>query len=242
MPSNEHTATWLVTGTSRGLGLEFVKELLKSPNNLVIAACRSPEKAPALTALLPAHHGMLHILKLDVSDFDAVRAAQKDIAAILADRGLDYLLNNAGILLTWDKPLNMSPENLLATVRTNAVAPVLLAQVCLPFLEKGRRKAILNISSTEGSIETAGVDRKSVLASYGSSKTMLNMLMYKMSVERPDLIVVCLCPGWVKTDLGGDGAEIDASESIPALIKMAESFTHADSGRFIRYNGESIPW
>ncbi|OJT03939.1 hypothetical protein TRAPUB_4340, partial [Trametes pubescens] len=82
---------------SRGIGLELVKQLLESPNNLVIAACRTPEKAVALNALKSSAKGSLHVIRLEVTDFDSVRAVPQAIAPILGEHGLDYLINNAGI-------------------------------------------------------------------------------------------------------------------------------------------------
>ncbi len=83
---------------SRGIGLELVKQLLESPNNLVIAACRTPEKAGALNALKSSSKGSLHVIRLEVTDFDSVRAVPQAIAPILGEHGLDYLINNAGIV------------------------------------------------------------------------------------------------------------------------------------------------
>lgn len=77
-----------------------MKQLLASPTNLVIAGVRTPEKATALTDLKSATKGTLHVIKLDVSDFASVRASAKDIEAILGDSGLDYLINNAGVVRT----------------------------------------------------------------------------------------------------------------------------------------------
>lgn len=85
---------------SRGIGLELVKQLLESPNNLVIAACRTPDKANALNALQGSAKGSLHVIRLEVTDFDSVRAVPQAITPILGEHGLDYLVNNAGIVST----------------------------------------------------------------------------------------------------------------------------------------------
>lgn len=120
MAASSTSITWLVTGyahlnplpfdipltrtcpcrASRGIGLEIVRQLLASPANLVIAACRNPSGASGLAALTDSADakGALHTMKLDIDDFVGVRAAAKDIAAILGDNGLDYLVNNAGIV------------------------------------------------------------------------------------------------------------------------------------------------
>ncbi|KAI0653038.1 NAD-P-binding protein [Cubamyces menziesii] len=240
MPSASRPTTWLVTGSSRGIGFEIVRQLVDSPNNLVVAACRSPEKATALHGLKATAKGTLHLVQLDVSDFDSIRAAAKPLEAILGEIGLDYLINNAAIAIL-DTAFTLDPEDLLRSVRTNVAGPALVAQICLPFLNKSERKVILNVSSTGGSIATAEtVGAK--LASYGMSKAALNMLTVKQKAERPDIITITLCPGWVKTDMGGKEAQLEPEESVSGILKVITSATQEDSGKYLRYNGEVIPW
>ncbi|KAL1940819.1 hypothetical protein VTO73DRAFT_7860 [Trametes versicolor] len=241
MSSSTRQTTWLITGASRGIGLELVRQLLENPKNLVIAACRTPEKATALNGLKNSAKGSLHVIRLEVTDFDSVRAVPKAIAPILGESGLDYLVNNAGILIA-DTPLTIDPEVLLQTLRTNTVAPALLSQVCMPALDKGKEKKILNISSTLGSIASADEFGAGTTASYSMSKAALNMFTYKQKLERPDIIAITLCPGWVKTDLGGENAPVEQKDSIAGIIKVITSATARDSGKYLRYNGEAIPW
>ncbi|KAI0353986.1 NAD-P-binding protein [Trametes cingulata] len=240
MSSTVRPTTWLVTGASRGIGLELVRQLLESPDNLVVAACRNPEKAAALNNLKSNAKGTLHIIQLDVSDFDNIRASAKQLEPILGEIGLDYLINNAAIAAQ-DTAFTLDPDELLNLMRTNVAGPALFSQICLPFLEKGKRKVILNISSTGGSI--ASVDRVGArFTSYAMSKAALNMLTYKQKVERPDLIAITLCPGWVKTDMGGKEAVLEPKDSIAGILKVITSVTPADSGKYLRHNGEEIPW
>ncbi|EIW54613.1 NAD-P-binding protein [Trametes versicolor FP-101664 SS1] len=244
MSSSTRQTSWLVSGASRGIGLELVKQLLESPNNLVIAACRTPDKAYALNALQSSSKGSLHVIRLEVTDFDSVRAVPQAIAPILGEHGLDYLVNNAGIARQ-DTPLTLDPEVFLETLRTNTVGPALLTQACMPFLDKGREKKVLNISSTLGSIAKADALehlRFGGAATYCVSKSALNMLTYKLKQERPDLIVIMLCPGWVKTDLGGESAVLEAKESIAGILKVITSATVADSGKYLSFTGAEIPW
>ncbi|KAI0816812.1 NAD-P-binding protein [Trametes gibbosa] len=235
--------TWLITGTSRGIGLELVRQLLASPDNIVVAACRTPEKATALSDLANTAKGTLHIIQLDVSDFASVRAAAAEMEKILGDTGLDYLINNAAIA-TSDSAFTADPDVLLASYKTNTIGPALLSQVALPFLEKGHAKKILHVSSTGGSFASAAAlaRRHTMIASYAMSKTALNMLAYKQKLERPDLTVITLCPGWVKTDMGGKDAQLAPEESIRGILKVITSATLADSGKYLRYDGESIQW
>ncbi|OJT08357.1 Norsolorinic acid ketoreductase [Trametes pubescens] len=245
MSSTTSQTTWFITGTSRGIGLELVRQLLQSPSNLVVAACRNPDKATALAALKSSAKGTLHIAQLDVSDFDNIRALPPKLEPIFGATGLDYLVNNAAMAV-WDTAFTMDPDALLATMRTNTAAPALLSQVVLPFLERGRAKKILHISSTGGSIASVSSERMQdayrKVTSYPMSKTALNMLAYKQKVERPDLIVITMCPGWVKTDMGGSNAALEPEESIRGIIKTITSVTSADSGKYLSYNGDEIPW
>ncbi|KAI0653039.1 NAD-P-binding protein [Cubamyces menziesii] len=232
--------SWLVTGSSRGIGFELVRQLLASPDNLVVAACRNPATATALHDLKDSTRGVLHVIHMDVSHFDSVRASAKVLEPILGETGLDYLINNAGIAAR-DTAFTLDPDELLRIFRTNVVGPAIVSQTCLPFLQKGRRKIILNISSTAGSIATVE-EIGARNTSYSISKAALNMLTLKQKAEWPDIITVTLCPGWVKTDMGGEEAYVETEESISKILALITSATTADSGKFLRYNGEAIPW
>ncbi|EIW60167.1 NAD-P-binding protein [Trametes versicolor FP-101664 SS1] len=235
--------TWLVTGANRGIGLELVKQLVAVPTNVVVAACRNPDKATALAELKSSAKGTLHLVQLDVSDFDNIRALPKQLEAILGSTGLDYLISNAGIAI-FDTAFTLDPEALLNVVRTNAAGPALLSQVVLPFLEKAPTKKILHVSSTAGSIASVAQLPPAFMsnASYPISKAALNMLVYKQKVERPDLTVITLCPGWVQTDMGGADAALKPEESVAGIIKVITNATKADSGKYLRHTGEEIPW
>ncbi|KAI9061964.1 NAD-P-binding protein [Trametes sanguinea] len=235
--------SWLVTGASRGIGLELVRQLLSSSQNIIVAACRNPEKATTLHRLQDSSRGRLHIVQLDVSDFDSVRASAKQLEPILGKIGLDYLINNAGIL-TQDTAFTLDPEQFLQVVRTNVAGPALVSQVCLPFLEGGARKVILNISSTAGSLGSVEgwVGGAAGFASYAMSKAALNMLTVKQKAERPDLTVITMCPGGVKTDMTAKEGELEPEESVSGILKVITSVSAGDSGKYIRYNGEVIPW
>ncbi|KAH9887899.1 NAD-P-binding protein [Cubamyces lactineus] len=242
MPSTSRPTTWLVTGASRGIGYELVRQLVSSPDNLVVAACRIPEKATALHALKNASKGQLHIVQLDVGDFDSVRASFGQVEPILEKTGLDYLINNAGIAVR-DAPFDLDPEVLVSTFRINAAGPALVSQVYLPLIEKSNRKVILNISSTVGSI--ASIDRIGMSGkypAYAMSKAALNMLTVKQKGARPDLITITLCPGHVKTDMGGPEGTLEPEESVAGILKVVTGATAEDSGKYLSYSGETIPW
>lgn len=142
----------------RDIKLEIVRQLLASPTNLVVATARAPEKAIALHDLKKTAKGTLHVIKLDISDLDGIRASAKELQAILGETGLDFLIKNAATVRTTihapfeprasmltfanvpqaprDTAFTIKPEELLDAFKTNAVGPMLVSQMALPFLEK----------------------------------------------------------------------------------------------------------
>ncbi|KAI0628066.1 C-factor [Trametes polyzona] len=233
------TRTWLITGTSRGIGLELTKQLVADSSNIVIAACRNPDKADALHALKNGAKGALHVIRLDVADEQSIKASRAAVEQILGDKGLDYLYNNAAINEGFDTAFTLDAATAVRTFQANVVGPALIAQTFLPLLEKGTRKVIVNMSSGLASIGIGGGPK---CATYSISKTALNMLTYKQKVERPDIISVVVDPGWVKTDMGGEGAMLEPEFSVSNILKVVTSLTAKDSGKFFKYNGEELPW
>ncbi|KAI0325669.1 NAD-P-binding protein [Cubamyces sp. BRFM 1775] len=231
--------TWLITGCSRGIGLGLTEQLLRDPANFIIASCRTPEKATALKALKDTAKGTLHIVKLDVDDLEGLKNSVNEVSQILGDKGLDYLVNNAAVNQKIDTAFTMDVEGWSAVFKTNVVAPALLAQVYLPLIEKSTKKTIINVSSSLGAF---GYGYGELWASYAITKTGLNMLTYKQRAERPDLMVVCLCPGWVKTDMGTEDAPLELEESVTAVAKVLTSLKPEDNGRLINYRHEIVPW
>ncbi|OSD04964.1 NAD-P-binding protein [Trametes coccinea BRFM310] len=234
--------TWLVTGASRGIGLELVKQILATPTNKVVATCRNPDGATGLTELKDSAQDRLDVVRLDLDDFEAVRSSASQLNTLLGETGLDYLVNNAGISLRNELASETEPEDILQHVRTNAAAPALLSKICLPLLRKGNKKAIIHISSTAGSVNLAIPRVGAKITAYSMSKAALNMLANKQKAENPDFTVLCLCPGWVRTGLGGPAAPLEAPQSVEGLMKIIAAATPEDGCRFVRYNGDVIPW
>ncbi|KAJ3005007.1 hypothetical protein NUW54_g4535 [Trametes sanguinea] len=252
---------WFITGANRGIGLELTKQLLRSPSNVVLAACRNPGQATALQDLVPASNGRLHILPLDVTDRQSIRDAHDAATAILADKGIDYLINNAAIVSThahgphaslliipsallknlreWDSAFTLDPDVMQQVFETNVVGPAYITQVFLPLVERSERKTVVNVSSELGRF-TADYGTRST--SYSIAKAGLNMLTYKQEKERPDIIFISLCPGWLKTDMGGQEAPNDVSVGVEGVIKTIVGLTPADSGKFFNWKGQDLPW
>ncbi|KAI0353820.1 NAD-P-binding protein [Trametes cingulata] len=236
--SNEQRV-WLITGSNRGIGLELTKQLLKSPSNVVIAGCRNPSKATALNTLAESNKGRVHIVQLDLADRQSVKDSVPKVAAALGDKGIDYLINNAAINEGDDTALSLDPDVLERTFHVNVAGTAAVSQAFLPLLEKGAKKTIVNISSSVGSI---GYDFGPSFASYSISKTALNMLTYKQAKERPEFTVISMCPGHLKTDMGGPYASTEVSDGVAGVLKIVHALKPEDSGKFFSHEGVLRPW
>ena len=229
----------LVTGANRGLGLEFVRQLL-ARGDRVVATCRHPGKATALNALAGEHPGRLHVLPLDVADPRAIAELQRELL-LLADDGerLDLLVNGAGVLHSGERFGSVSAVNLDDSFRTNAMGPFLLTQALATRLADGARVA--NITSQLGSI--ANTTRFGT-PSYDISKAAQNMAtaLLAAALRERGILVVALHPGWVQTDMGGAGATVTPQDSVAGLLRVIDRLKAADSGRFLDWRGQSLPW
>jgi NAD(P)-dependent dehydrogenase (short-subunit alcohol dehydrogenase family) len=229
----------LVTGANRGLGLEFVRQLL-ARGDRVVATCRQPGKATALNSLAGEHPGRLHVLPLDVADPRAIAELQRELL-LLADDGdrLDLLVNGAGVLHSGERFGSVSAVNLDDSFRTNAMGPFLLTQALATRLADGARVA--NITSQLGSI--ANTTRFGT-PSYDISKAAQNMAtaLLAAALRERGIVVIALHPGWVQTDMGGAGATVTPEQSVTGLLRVIDGLKPSDSGRFLDWRGESLPW
>lgn len=243
--------TALVTGANRGIGLEFVRQLLARGDH-VVAACRHPGKASALNALAGEHPGRLHVLPLDVADAKSRASLLHDLPLVLGDDGrIDLLLNNAGVLHSGERFGHVEQAMLDDSLRTNAIGPFLLAQALVPLLcdvapghadDTGSpRTVIANISSQLGSI--ANTTRFGT-PSYAISKAAQNMasvLLARALAER-GIVVLALHPGWVQTEMGGAQAQVTPADAVAGLLRVIDAATPSRSGAFLDWRGASLPW
>ena len=228
----------LVTGANRGLGLEFVRQLL-ARGNRVLAACRRPAEATALQALGAANPGRLHVLAL-VVDSEASRLAfAREVADLF--EGLDLLVNNAGMLASGERFGELDASVLQQTLATNTVAPLMLVQALAPLLQRGVRPRVLNISSQLGSIARADGFHT---PTYRISKAGLNMagVMMAHALNPAGVGVITASPGWVKTDMGGSGAPLSPEESVTSLLKLVDELPGIPAAPFLDRTGEPLPW
>jgi NAD(P)-dependent dehydrogenase (short-subunit alcohol dehydrogenase family) len=228
----------LVTGSNRGLGLEFVRQLL-ARGDRVYAACRHPGRALALTELAGAHPGHLAVLPLEVDRERSIAELARETAA-LTD-ALDALINNAGMLVSGERFGSLAAKSLTDTFAANVAGPLLVTQALYPLLEKGTNAKVLNISSILGSL--AHTDAFGT-PSYSISKAALNMATRQLgaALAPHGVTVFCAHPGWVRTDMGGANAALSPQASVAGLLKVLDAATPADAGTFFEYTGKKLPW
>ena len=225
-----------ITGTTRGIGLELTRQFLDTGNQ-VFAAARNTE-SDALQSLKAAHGDQLQLLTLDVTDNTQIAKA----AATLAGQPLSLLINNAGLYRSRSDDVDsLSHETWLQEFHVNAIAPFMVTRALRGNLAAAENALVAMISSKMGSM----ADNTSGGAySYRSSKAALNAVTVSLSSDlaKDGTRVVALHPGWVRTDMGGDSAPVDAPASASGLRKVMLGIDDAQNGHFFDYSGASIPW
>ncbi|MEO5375253.1 MAG: SDR family oxidoreductase [Alphaproteobacteria bacterium] len=223
--------TVLITGANRGIGLEFAKQYA-ADGWQVIATCRSPDQSRELAAL------KVEVEPLDVADDSSMRA----LAGRLAGRPIDLLVNNAGVYGRGDQTLGrLDVDEWLTVLRVDAIAPIRLAELLMENLAATPRPVIANITSKMGSIADNASGGTYL---YRSAKAALNAASVSLALDLKGrrIIVVVLHPGWVKTDMGGPHALISPTRSVNGMRSVIAGLSSADSGRFLAYDGASVPW
>ena len=229
-------ATVLITGTNRGIGLEFVKQFL-AREDTVLATCRDMGSATELRQLKNDTR-KLHIFELDVSS----QKSMEDLTLQLAGHAIDIFINNAGVYGPRDSTFGKVSANEWAKVlQVNAKAPMILTQLLIDNLRDGSDKKLLYITSKMGSIDDNKGGGSYV---YRSSKAALNAVVKSISVDLrgSGFSVAVLHPGWVQTDMGGPNALIDVTTSVSKMIDVIDNLNFHNSGSFFNYDGGIIPW
>lgn len=227
--------TFLITGANRGIGLELTRQALARGDS-VIAAARDAG-AQSLDALAAKAGDRLQTIALDVVDETSVNAA----ATSLAGRAIDVLINNAGIIgPNRQSTLDMDFDGLAQTLAVNSIAPLRVTQALLPNLRKSNHPRIVTISSAMGSLSSAASDR----IAYRASKAAVNKIMQGLAsdLKRENIPAIVMHPGWVRTDMGGAGADLSPEQSASGILQVIDRLTLASTGAFINYDGKTLPW
>ncbi|KAK4902834.1 hypothetical protein LTR27_000773 [Elasticomyces elasticus] len=248
--------SYLVTGASRGIGLELVQQLLALPGSQVTKVIALSRGAPpaALQELLDKHAERATHVTASVDDTQSVKQAAQAVEAQLGDQGLDVLINNAGIFgeVFAEGAKFIPPEEMLRVLDVNVVGPHRVTAAFLTLLEKGRQKKVINMSSTLGSIAMSEYFTFAPVPPYKISKTALHMLnkQYALEYEGKGFTFLAVSPGWLKTDLGGPHADLDVDVGVRDVIRIILEATPAQNGHAVgikvsgndRYDGKEVPW
>jgi NAD(P)-dependent dehydrogenase (short-subunit alcohol dehydrogenase family) len=235
----------VITGGSRGIGLEFTRQYLEKGYR-VFAASRYPEDSSDLLKLKTEFGDLFFICQLDVSSDDSRHQFFQQVSKEVDQ--VDILINNAGIASGNEERRyrfgELNQEDLCRCLLVNSVAHLMITEKFFPMLEKGFNPVVVNISSNSGSIaqKRGGGDTG---FGYSSSKAALNMMTKMLSHElrNAGIIVVSFHPGWVRTTmLYCENAPLEPAESIGGMVRVIESLEVDDSGKFLDWKGNEIPW
>jgi short-subunit dehydrogenase len=224
----------LITGTSRGIGLEFVAQY-GSLHNKVTAVTRGASDELKDYA---ERHGHVSILEADSTTAEGIQA----IAQALGTTPLDLLILNAGIYHILDsEDLNKDIEKWQSSFLLNCIAPIMLARALRSNLEAATQATIVGITSRMGSIAD---NRSGGGYIYRSSKAAFNAALKSLAqdLKAVEIPVLILHPGWVMTEMGGPHALISPQESVQGMRAMIDQATIDNTGSFYAFDGERLPW
>jgi NAD(P)-dependent dehydrogenase (short-subunit alcohol dehydrogenase family) len=234
--------TALITGANRGIGLEHARGYAEKGWN-VFACARNPASSEALTRLCERYPDRLQARALDVTDHDAVDL----LAQALGGEVIDVLLNNAGTFGPEGFPDGMHYQGLekmdyviwRRILEVNLLAPFKIAVAFHQQLTRAERPLLVNMTSDLGSIAQ---NTQGHSYAYRTSKSGLNMITRGMAREWQSIICIAMAPGWCRTDMGGEVADVDPVESVDEQQKTFARLTLADSGQCLDRFGAVVPW
>jgi NAD(P)-dependent dehydrogenase (short-subunit alcohol dehydrogenase family) len=223
----------LVTGASRGLGLELARQYA-AQGWRVHAACRNPGAAEALRAVA----GDVAIHRLDVEEPKLIA----ELANALAGEAIDLLVNNAGIAAQARTSLGDLDYPLWERMmRVNVFGQLRMADAFVDQVARSQRRIMLFTSSRAGSI---GENLSGGRYLYRSSKAALNAVVRSLAIDLLPKRITCVAvhPGWVRTDMGSAAAPLDAATSVSALRALVDRLEPHHNGRFLNYDGHELRW
>jgi NAD(P)-dependent dehydrogenase (short-subunit alcohol dehydrogenase family) len=221
--------TAVVTGANRGIGLEFVHQLTKAGWE-VYALCR--QSSEELEGLQPKK-----IFTADVRHEQEI----KDVFASI-DESLDLLINNAGVSDgRWSRFDDVEWDVALKVLQVNAISPMMVTQAALPHLRLATNPCVAMVTSLMGSIRDCQSGKS---YAYRASKTALNMFTAaaRNELRNDGIRTILLHPGWVKTDMGGPNAPVLVQDSVAGMLEQIQALEMEDSGQFVEYTGQLLPW
>jgi len=225
--------TVLITGANRGIGLEFARQYSAAGWKVHAAARR-----PAAAADLARIDGKVSVHQLDITEPAQIAA----LAEELKDEPIDLLINNAGVGAQGKAELGeIDYDQWLSALNTNTLAPLRLTEAFLDHVTASKHKLIVFLSSRAGSITNNIAGGR---YPYRSSKAALNMVVRSLAIDlaKQGVITVALHPGWVRTDMGGDRAPLDAFTSVQHMRTLIDRLEPHYNGHFLNYDGADLTW
>lgn len=228
----------VVTGANRGIGFEICRQLAKKGVHVILTS-RDEAKGQLAVARLRKEGLTVNYHRLDVTSAESIQRFARDLEEDFG--GADILVNNAGVMLDpkGGKALDSQIQAYRDTLETNVYGPLTLCQALAPMMRKKNYGRIVNLASRLGQLADMGVGTPA----YRMSKTALNVLTRMLALELAgsNILVNSLCPGWVKTDMGGSGATRSLEEGADTAVWLALLPDDGPSGLFFR-DRQPIPW
>ena len=228
-----------MTGANRGIGLEIARQLAERDNQIILGA-RNVIQGEAAAKSLSANGAKVFPAELDVTDDASIMRFVTEVSSKF--KRLDILVNNAGILIDdSDRPSETTPETVRKTLETNLVGPWRLCQAFLPLMQRNRYGRIVNVSSGAGALSE--MPENLYAPAYSISKTALNALTIMLASELrgSNILVNAVCPGWVRTDMGGPNAPRSVEEGADTAVWLATLPDGGPTGGFYRDRAK-IEW
>jgi NAD(P)-dependent dehydrogenase (short-subunit alcohol dehydrogenase family) len=226
----------IVTGGNRGIGFEVCRELARRDYRVVLT---SRDVAKGEAAVDHLRRDGLDVLyhQLEVTDPASVAQLRAYLAAQIGR--LDVLINNAGVYPTQGSILTIDLPTIRDTLEINTFGPLLLCQSLVPLMRQGRYGRIVNVSSGAGQLS----EMSDYTPAYNLSKTALNAVtrMVADAVGGQNIQVNAVCPGWVRTDMGGSSAPRSVAQGADTIVWLATQPDNGPSGGFFR-DRQPIPW
>ena len=229
----------VVTGGNRGIGLEICRQLAQRGDLRVILASRNAAKGEAALKSIKNQAVNIDTVALDVTSARSVKTFADGVAKQYGR--CDVLVNNAGVMLDprGSRVLDSNLDTWRETLDINLIGPLLLIQALAPIMRKNGYGRIVNVSSGQGQLSDMG----SGTPAYRVSKAALNALTRTLAAELngSGILVNSMCPGWVRTDMGGPGAPRTVEQGADTAIWLATLPAGGPSGGFFR-DRKPIPW
>jgi NAD(P)-dependent dehydrogenase (short-subunit alcohol dehydrogenase family) len=229
--------TVLITGANRGLGFEAARQLAEKSFHVFLAA-RHREAGEKAVAALQKDGAKISFVALEVSDPESIKRAAQEVAATVDH--LDVLVNNAALLEDEHlSVLEIGAELMQRTLAVNTIGPLLVAQAFYPWLAKSDFGRIINVSSGSGALSEMGT----YSPAYSISKTALNAVTVQLAnaFKHKGIAVNSVCPGWVRTDMGGHYAPRSVEQGVDTIVWLATEAPKSLTGKFLR-DRKVIAW